>query len=168
MSRFDYSQDFKTINFRAHPEKYQIGRGEQGVLLIEPYKSEILPFWKFRTPDIAKKSAEKIYELFLEYKKNNDFVGMDMARKFLQMGYTRSRRYANHASGKKYKSNPQKAGSKSKEKELRKYTLPQERDWDTNEKAQSARIFYEKYLLVKEDRKYIIAKENHKKQYDVK
>lgn len=25
-----------------------------------------------------------------------------MARKFLQMGYTRARRYANHASGRKY------------------------------------------------------------------
>lgn len=27
---------------------------------------------------------------------------MDMARKFLQMDYTRSIRYANHSSGKKY------------------------------------------------------------------
>ena len=27
---------------------------------------------------------------------------MDMARKFLEMGFTRSRRYANHPSGKKY------------------------------------------------------------------
>ena len=27
---------------------------------------------------------------------------MDMARKFLQMGYTRARRYANHRGGKKY------------------------------------------------------------------
>ncbi|SFK45874.1 protein of unknown function [Halobacillus dabanensis] len=30
---------------------------------------------------------------------------MDMARKFLQMGYTRSRRYANYESGKKYDQN---------------------------------------------------------------
>jgi hypothetical protein len=29
-------------------------------------------------------------------------VGADMARKFLQMGYTRARRYANHQGGKKY------------------------------------------------------------------
>ena len=32
----------------------------------------------------------------------DDFVGADMARKFLQMGFTRARRYANHRGGKKY------------------------------------------------------------------
>jgi hypothetical protein len=31
-------------------------------------------------------------------------LGMDMSRKFLQMGFTRSRRYANHRSGRKYSS----------------------------------------------------------------
>lgn len=41
---FDYSLDFKKINFRERPELYRIGRGEQGVLLVEPYKSEILPY----------------------------------------------------------------------------------------------------------------------------
>ena len=30
-----------------------------------------------------------------------DFVGMDMARKFLQMGMTRAQRYANHKGGRK-------------------------------------------------------------------
>ena len=32
----------------------------------------------------------------------NEFVGADMARKYLQMGYTRARRYANHKGGRKY------------------------------------------------------------------
>jgi hypothetical protein len=41
-------------------------------------------------------------QVFKRYKKSGDFVGMDMARKFLQMGYTRARRYANHATGRKY------------------------------------------------------------------
>lgn len=27
---FDYTQDFKQVNFRKQPELYQIGRGEQG------------------------------------------------------------------------------------------------------------------------------------------
>ena len=40
--------------------------------------------------------------MFLNYRAEDDFVGMDMARKFLQMGYTRARRYANHKSGRKY------------------------------------------------------------------
>ena len=102
MKAFDYSLNFKQINFRLNPEMYRIGKGEQGVLLVEPYKSEILPSWRFKTPEIARESAEKIYQLFLKYKADQDFVGMDMARKFLQMGYTRSRRYANHKSGRKY------------------------------------------------------------------
>jgi hypothetical protein len=28
---FDYSLDFKSIDFRQHPELYRIGKGEQGV-----------------------------------------------------------------------------------------------------------------------------------------
>ena len=97
---FDYDLDFDNINFREQPEKYRVGRGEQGVLMVEPYKSEILPHWRFKTPDIAKESSEKIYQLFRDYQENDDFVGMDMARKFIQMGYTRARRYANYKGGK--------------------------------------------------------------------
>ena len=41
---FPYHLDFKTINFSQNPQLYRIGIGEQGVLLVEPYKSEILPF----------------------------------------------------------------------------------------------------------------------------
>ncbi|MBU0903935.1 MAG: DUF4385 domain-containing protein, partial [Firmicutes bacterium] len=99
---FDYDLDFDTINFHEKPELYRVGRGEQGVLLVEPYKSEILPHWRFKTPDIAKESSTKIMELFEEYREKNDFVGMDMARKFIQMGYTRARRYTNYKGGRKY------------------------------------------------------------------
>ncbi|BBE76174.1 MULTISPECIES: DUF4385 domain-containing protein [Enterobacteriaceae] len=99
---FNYQQDFASINFRDHPERYQVGRGEQGVLLVEPYKSEILPWWRYKDAESATTSAEKIYQLFETYRQQNDFVGMDMARKFIQMGYTRARRYANYKGGKKY------------------------------------------------------------------
>jgi CubicO group peptidase (beta-lactamase class C family) len=102
MSPFDYSLDFATINFREHPELYRVGRGEQGVLLVEPYKSELLPHWRFRTPELARASAQHIHDQFLAYKAAHDFVGMDMARKFLQMGFTRARRYANHHSGRNH------------------------------------------------------------------
>jgi len=125
---FDYSLDFQNIDFRQHPELYRIGKGEQGVLLVEPYKSEILPHWRFKTPDIARESSEKIYEMFLAYLEQDDFVGADMARKFLQMGYTRSHRYANHKSGRKYKTNPQKAGSAEAQKQARNDILPYEVD----------------------------------------
>ncbi len=148
ISVFPYDLDFTKIDFRKHPELYVIGKGEQGVLLVEPYKSEILPHWRFRTPDIAGKSARKIYSLFLAYKKADDFVGMDMARKFLQMGFTRARRYANHPSGKKYKNGTREI-------------LPQSADWETNPKAQSAQIFYAYYEKAKNDKKYLSLKEKH-------
>lgn len=151
---FNYDLDYKKIDFRQQPEKYQIGKGEQGVLLVEPYKSEILPYWKFKTPEIAEKSAKKILRLFAQYKKDKDFVGMDMARKFLQMGYTRARRYANHVGGKKYVSNPQKETSKAATKKARAKVLPQRADWATNEKAEAARIFYGYYLKAREDATY--------------
>ncbi|EBV1216818.1 DUF4385 domain-containing protein [Salmonella enterica subsp. enterica serovar Ituri] len=99
---FNYQQDFSSIDFRQQPELYQVGRGEQGVLLVEPYKSEILPFWRYKDEASAMKSAEQIYQLFEAYRQQDDFVGMDTARKFIQMGYTRARRYANYKGGKKY------------------------------------------------------------------
>ena len=102
MREFDYDLDYANLNLREHPELYRVGRGEQGVLLVEPYKSEILPHWRFATPDVAQESSDIIYQMFLDYLDNDDFVGADMARKFLQMGYTRARRYANHKGGKKY------------------------------------------------------------------
>lgn len=101
-NRFDYDLDYKKLDLRERPELYRVGVGEQGVLLVEPYKSEILPFWKFATPEKARVSARDITRLFNQYKAAEDFVGMDLARKFLQMGFTRSRRYANHKSGRKY------------------------------------------------------------------
>jgi len=144
---FDYSLDFSTIDFRKQPELYRIGRGEQGVLLVEPYKSEILPHWKFKTPQVARNSASKIYKMFLDYQAKDDFVGMDMARKFLQMGYTRSRRYANHKSGRKYA---------AKTKEL----LPREED---HEKALSAQIFYKNWQKARADKKYLRLRNQHLK-----
>ena len=145
---FNYDLDFDNINFREKPELYRVGRGEQGVLLVEPYKSEILPYWRFKTPDIAKESSEKIYELYLDYKKLNDFVGMDMARKFLQMGYTRARRYANYKGGRKYDENGE----------------VKERDIDPV-KAESASIFEKKWILVREDEDYLKLKKEHQKKY---
>jgi hypothetical protein len=147
---FDYSLDFENIDFRKHPERYRIGKGEQGVLLVEPYKSEILPHWKFKTPGIARKSANKIYRMFLDYKADDDFVGMDMARKFLQMGYTRSRRYANHKSGQKYRQGTREV-------------LARQEDAI---KAESARIFYEKWKKAREDKVYLELKERHGERYE--
>ncbi|EHC14037.1 DUF4385 domain-containing protein [Fischerella thermalis] len=162
---FDYSLDFQNINFRQHPELYCIGKGEQGVLLVEPYKSEILPHWLFKTPDIARESGKKICEMFLAYLDQDDFVGADMARKFLQMGYTRSRRYANHKSGRKYKTNLQKAGSAEAEKQARNEISPYELD---PIKAESANIFKQKWIQAKTNEKYLQLVARHKQMYEQK
>lgn len=154
-----YSEIYRDIDFRKHPEKYHIGRGEQGVLIAEPYKSELLPYWKFATPEKALASADKILTLFEEYKSQRDFVGMDMARKYLQMGYTRSRRYANHKGGKKY-DGPLPADKKGQSGAHGRMTLP-----NTPEdklKAESARIFYEKYQIAATDPTYKEMKDLHK------
>ena len=139
--KINYADAYRDTDFRKYPHKYKIGRGEQGVLMAEPYKSEILPYWRFRTPEIAEESANKIYQMFLDYKNQGDFVGMDMARKFLQMGWTRSRRYANHASGNKYTDQNQ--------------VKPQDAGSEQSPKAESARIFFAKYQQAKNDPDYI-------------
>lgn len=144
-----YDRPIKGVDFRKHPDRYRIGVGEQGVLMVEPYKSEILPHWKFKTPELAEVSAKKIYAMFTTYLKSDDFVGADMARKFLQMGFTRSRRYANHKSGRKW-SPAQKDGSRHK--------LPDDVD---PEKAESARVFYSYYEKAKTNATYLKRKRAH-------
>jgi hypothetical protein len=86
---FDYSLDYKNLDLRREPHLYRVGKGEQGVLLVEPYKAEILPHWRFKTEEVARESSGKIYAMFLSYKEQDDFVGMDMARKFLQTDRSR-------------------------------------------------------------------------------
>ena len=149
MQKFDYSLDFSRTDFRKRPDLYRIGRGEQGVLLVEPYKGEILPHWRFKTPRIASVSSKKILKMFLRYLAEDDFVGADMARKFLQMGWTRARRYANHASGRKY---DRKSGKE----------LPRGED---TQKAEAARIFYERYVQARENVKYRDLKQRHLERY---
>lgn len=158
---FDYSLDYRATDFRKEPHRYRIGRGEQGVLMVEPYKFELLPLWRFKTPAIAAESSAALYRKFLAYKRAKDFVGMDMTRKFLQMGYTRARRYANHASGKKYDRNPQLERTPLAEKRARKAVRPQASDWATSEKAEAARIFYGIYLKAREDPTYKRLKAQH-------
>ena len=140
MIEFDYKLDYKNILFKPNDTRYRIGRGEQGVLLVRPYTNDICKYWKFKTPYIAQQSAQKIFDLYLGYRVKKDFVGMDMCRKFLEMGFTRARRYANHKDGKKYKNGK---------------ILPQEKDALTSQKAISARIFKTYRDLCTTDEYYI-------------
>lgn len=119
------------IDYRKHPQLYRVGKGEQGVLICEPYKSEIGQHWRFRTEEIAKQSSDRIFDMFESYIQHNDFVGADMARKYLQMGYTRARRYANYKGGKKFERTTD--------------YRPLERGTGDEEKARAAAVFYKKY-----------------------
>jgi len=134
------SYPYDGVDLREHPEAYRIGRGEQGVFHAEPYKGELLPLWSFKTEEAARASSEKIYAKFEEYRSAGDFVGMDVARKYLQMGWTRSLRYAKY-----------RGGNKNRPLE--------EID---QEKLQCAAIFKDLYDRVRSDDKYIEMKEEHK------
>ena len=141
MKEFNYNLNYKRLKFKPNDKRYRIGRGEQGVLLVRPYTDDICKYWKFKTPEIAFESASRILFLYHQYKEKKDFVGMDMCRKFLEMGFTRSRRYANHKDGRIYD-----------EKFNR---LPQEPDALTSDKAVSARVFKNARNVVTKDPIYV-------------
>ena len=73
---------------------------------------------------------------------------MDMARKYLQMGYTRARRYANHKGGRKY----------GRDGAVLPYTTDPV-------KARAAGVFYAAWKAVEGDAEYARRKAEHKKQY---
>ena len=135
-----YSYD--GVDLREHPEKYRIGRGEQGVFHAEPYKGELLPLWSFKDEEAARQSSEGIYKKFLEYRSAGDFVGMDVARKYLQMGWTRSLRYAKY-----------KGGDKSRP-----------REGLDSEKSRGAEVYRRKWRAAAEDEEYLRLKEEHKRR----
>ncbi len=144
MKEFDYKLDYKRLDFtnKETRKQYRIGRGEQGVLLVRPYTDDICKYWRFKTPTIAYQSANQIYFSYALYKAKNDFIGMDMCRKFLEMGFTRARRYANHNDGKKYDDKGN--------------IRPQEPDHATSIYAQSAGIFKKVRDIVAKSETYVM------------
>jgi hypothetical protein len=67
---------------------------------------------------------------------------MDMARKYLQMGFTRSRRYANHPSGRKYA-----PGTRTEQ--------PRTNDTQKAEAAETFRVYWQRAL---KHRRYLALK----------
>lgn len=136
------------INYKDHPTLYRVGKGEQGVLICEPYKSEIGIHWRFKTKEIAEQSSKDIFDLFIAYLQKEDFVGADMARKYLQMGYTRARRYTNYKGGKKY----DKGNS----------YVALERGTGEMEKAEAAAVFYRLWKMAEANPAYSVMKKDWK------
>ena len=148
MIEFDYKLDYRHLNFRKKENRslYRIGRGEQGVLLVRPYTNLICREWRFKTVSEAKKSAKKIFDMYMGFRAIKDFIGMDMCRKFLEMGFTRARRYANHKDGNKYDENGN--------------VRPQEKDWATSEKAKAAKVHKRYRDLITHDKIYKTMRKN--------
>ena len=134
------------LDFRAHPEAYRVQPGEQGVFKVEPYKSELLPHWRFKDEAAAAASVEALRDKYDAYKSADDFVGMDMARKFLQMGFTRAMRYAKYPGGTKY-------ADDGSERE------PQ--TWADPDKRAAAVVFRDAWQAVKDDPAYQRRKQHH-------
>lgn len=132
---------------------YEIARGEMGVLSFEPYKSLILPYWAFRTVPIAQKSADVLWAIFESYVERGDLVGADMTRKFIQMGMTRARRYANHKGGRKYGPGGE---------ELDKWT-EEDVDGKRKEKEEASEIFKAYWRRCTSSPKYLQLKEEWSK-----
>ena len=134
------------IDFRERPECFKFMSGEQGVFKVQPYKDELLPLWKYKDQKAATTSSEAIWEKYEAYKADEDFVGMDMARKYLQMGFTRAMRYAKYPGGKKYD-----ADGNEREQET----------WADEAKREAAVVFRKKWEDVREDAAYQRLKAHH-------
>jgi len=137
------------VDYREHPEAYEIGRGEEGVFQVQPYKSELLPLWGYADRETADEAGEAIHGRFEAYRAADDVVGMDMARKYLQMGYTRAMRYARYPGG-------------------RKYVDGAERDpehWADHDKREAALVFETWLEAVRADGTYRRAKKRHRERH---
>lgn len=134
------------IDFRTRPEAYRVQSGEQGVFKVEPYKSELLPLWSFKTEQDAQESVAALEERYTDYREAEDFVGMDMVRKYLQMGFTRAMRYAKYPGGQKYDDDG---------------TEREPEQWADAEKRAAAVVFRDAWQAVTDDPDYQRLKQHH-------
>ena len=139
------------IDFRAHPGAYRYQSGEQGVFKVQPYKDELLPEWQFKNESVAEESVEALREVYESYRAQDDFVGMDMVRKYLQMGFTRAMRYAKYPGGQKYDDGTERE--------------PQQ--WADAEKRAAAIVFRDAWQALTNDPAYQRLKARHQNEvYD--
>ncbi|MDS0261628.1 DUF4385 domain-containing protein [Haloarcula sp. S1CR25-12] len=137
------------LDFRAHPERYRHTPDEQGAFKIEPYKSELLPDWTVSDLTPAAEAAQTIHDRYRSYRDDGEFVGMDMARKYLQMGWTRAMRYAKYPGGRKYDDGEEREPER----------------WYDTEKRRIARIYRFHLDRVRADPAYARAVDAHRERY---
>ncbi|MFB6230335.1 MAG: DUF4385 family protein [Salinibacter sp.] len=137
------------VNFRERPECYRYQSGEQGVFKVQPYKDELLPDWQFKNEAAAEASVEALREAYRSYRAQGDFVGADMVRKYLQMGFTRAMRYAKYPGGQKYNEDGTERA-------------PQQ--WADPEKRAAAVVFRDAWQALTDDPTYQRLKERHQEE----
>lgn len=125
-------------------ERFVRLRRGPALLTVLPYKDELLPLWRFATPAQTKVSATAIWRKFLEYGRAADFVGMDMARKYLQTVHAEPQ-VRQSRSGRKYASGTRRA-------------LPRTPD---PEKAAAAEIFRAYWQRALRNRRYLELRRRH-------
>lgn len=141
-----YADVYRGLDIVATPELYRIGKGQQGVLIVPWSLDNVIPLWRFRTPDVARESSDAIYALFEKCLREQFFPGCDLAKKALHMGFTRSMRYWNHSSGQKYD-------------EVMNVLPNDHADYD---KYLSSRIFLESWRQARTNPEYLRLKSEHK------
>jgi len=134
------------LDFRECPEAYRYDASEKGVFKVQPYKEELLPNWAFRDEGAAEAAVEALREAYETYRADEEFVGMDMVRKYLQMGFTRAMRYAKYPGGQKYADD----GAKR-----------EPRQWADPEKRAAAVVFRDAWQTLTDDPAYQRLKERH-------
>jgi hypothetical protein len=137
-----------SLDYSRHPERYRTGAAAQDVLRAEPYASELLPYLHFRDEKSAHHAAQGMYNMFMHYRDLSDFVGMDMARKFLEMGWMRTRRYAGKVSGILHSGTGR---------------LPASKDFAM---ASASKAFYRLLQRVRNDALYVHLKGRHRSLYE--
>ncbi|MFB6274452.1 MAG: DUF4385 family protein [Salinibacter sp.] len=137
------------LDFRAHPEAYRYESSEQGVFKVQPYKDELLPDWGFKDEAAAEEAVEALRDTYETYRAEEDFVGMDMVRKYLRMGFTRAMRYAKYPGGQKYDADG---------------TEREPRQWAAPEKRRAAVVFRDAWQALTDDSAYQRLKVRHREE----
>jgi hypothetical protein len=71
----------KNTNYETNKENYVYTTNTDGLNIVSPYNDTFL---KYKDSTNSKKDSKELYSLFLEYMKNDDLIGADMTRKFIQ------------------------------------------------------------------------------------
>lgn len=83
----------KNINYLNNTDSYIYTSNTDGILIIEPFKTKLLQYTIFKNNIEASNNSSILYNIFLEYIENNNMIGADMTRKYIQSCSKKSKFY---------------------------------------------------------------------------